>query len=145
MKPSILLMTLIGVMFFSCKKSASDAVSTSLEGTWKMILVKDNTTNASITKPSSIKGDVIITFVPKSSTTGTFTGITPSNRFGPNDYSIGPNQVISLHGLSMTEVNETSWGAQFADNIGAVQQYSFETGGISNIRTTNKTLAFKKQ
>ncbi len=96
MKPSILLMTLIGVMFFSCKKSASDTVSTNFEGTWKMILVKDNATNASITKPSSIQRDVIITFVPKSSTTGSFTGVTPSNEItdfgtGLNTYSLGPN------------------------------------------------------
>lgn len=143
MKRYILLMSLIGLMLFSCKKTA-DAVPSSINGTWQMIIVKENATNASITKPSSIQGEVIITFVPNSATTGTFTGKTPSNILGPNDYSIGPNQAISIPVLVMTKVAETSWGAQFVNNIRDAQQYNFETNGILNIRTTNKILSFKK-
>ncbi|MEJ7685248.1 MAG: hypothetical protein WKG06_46870 [Segetibacter sp.] len=149
MKFSILLMSLIGLMLLSCRKTLSDTVPTSLDGTWKMIIVKENATSASITKPSSILADVIITFVPKSSTTGTFSGKTPSNDltgFGiwSNAYTVGPNQTISIPNLSMTKVGETSWGSQFVDNIRDAQQYSFETGGKLNIMTVNKTLTFQK-
>lgn len=144
MKLSIFLMSLIGLMLFSCKKNTSDTVPASLDGTWKMILLKDNATSASITKPSSIQGDVIITFVPNSLTTGTFSGKTPSNDIAPNDYSIGINQAISIPNLSMTKVGETFWGSQFVDNIRDAQQYSFELGGKLNIRTNNKILTFQK-
>lgn len=136
-------MSLIGLMFFSCKKTVSDSFPASIEGTWKMIIVKDNATNASITKPSSIKGDVIITFIPTNTTTGTFTGKTPSNDIGPNDYSLGPGQAISMPVLTMTKVGETSWGSLFVDNIRDAQNYDFKRGRLS-IRTTNKILAFKK-
>ncbi len=144
MKLSILLMLLIGLMFFSCKKNVSDTVPTSLNGTWKMIIVKENSTSATMTKPSSIQGNVLITFVSNSSTTGTFSGKTPSNDIDTNDYSTGTNQAILIPNLSMTKVGETSWGSQFIDNIRDAQQYSFETGGKLNIRTIKKNLTFKK-
>lgn len=150
MKNSFLLMSLIGVMLFSCKKTASDNLPASIEGTWKMILVRDNATNATITKPASIQGDVIITFVSNSDTTGLFSGNTPSNVFTgvgvwSNTYTLGPNQTISIPALSMTKIRETFWGNLFVDNITKAQQYSFGQGGQLNIRTINKTLIFKKQ
>ncbi len=137
-------MSLIGLMLFSCKKNVSDTVPASLDGTWKMIIVKENAASASITKPYSIQGDVILTFVPNSSTTGTFSGKTPSNDIEPNDYSIGTNQAISIPDLSMTKVGETFWGSQFVNNIRDAQQYSFEIGGKLTIRTIKKTLTFQK-
>lgn len=149
MKLSILLMSLIGLMLLSCKKTVADKVPTSIKGTWKMILVKENATNTFLTKPSSIPRDVIITFAPNSNTTGSFSGKTPTNffyEFDPsNVYTLGPNQAISIPNLSMTKVGETPWGSQFVDNIREAQQYSFESGGKLNINTTNKTLTFKKQ
>ncbi len=146
MKLSILLMSLIGLMLFSCKKTGTDTVPTSIDGTWKMIIVKENSTNASLTKPSSIQGDVIITFVSITSTTGTFSGKTPTNHITgyENTYMPGPNPAISIPILSMTKISETSWGSHFVDNIRDAHQYSFETGGNLNIRTTNKRLTFKK-
>jgi len=45
----------------------------------------------------------------------------------------------------MTKVAETSWGILFVNNIRSSQEYSFEVGGLLNIKTTNKTLTFHKQ
>lgn len=113
MKSFILLVSLMGFMFFSCKKTVSD----NIVGTWKMITVKDNATNSSTTMPPSIEKDVIITFVPNSASGGTFTGKTPTNIIDENPYSFGANQAILIPVLSMTKVGETSWGMQFVDNI----------------------------
>lgn len=68
-------------MFFSCKKTVDNNIPASIDGAWKMTVVKDNVTNALLTKPSSIPGDVIITFVSNSDSTGTFSGNTPANVF----------------------------------------------------------------
>jgi|SRR5215211_7721599 len=145
MKKYCFLLSLTGLLLFSCKKSDIDDLTASLGGTWKMILVTDNTSTTSITKPSSIQNDVIITFLPSSASTGTFTGKTPTNDIDQNPYSLGPHQAISIPVLSMTKVAETSWGAEFVDNIRDAQQYSFATEGKINIRTRNKTLTFQKQ
>jgi hypothetical protein len=114
-----------------------------------MIIVKDNATNVTITKPATIQGDVIITFVPQNSTTGTFSGKTPTNEITgfdiwSNGYKLGENETISIPILSMTKVGETLWGREFVDNITEAEKYSFESGGKLNIRTKNKTLAFQK-
>lgn len=138
------MLLLSGLLLFSCKKSATDNIPGSLEGRWKMILVSDNATNTSLSKPASISQDVIITFHPTRSSTGTVTGKTPTNEIHQNSYSLGANQAISIPVLSMTKVAETSWGAEFVDNIRDAQQYSFQAGGQLTIRTTNKTLIFQK-
>ena len=61
-----------------------------------------------------------------------------------NDYSIGANQSLSIPNLNMTKVMETTWGAEFVNNIRNSQEYSFEPGGRLTIKTINKTLTFKK-
>ena len=146
MKQILFLIAFIGLTQFSCKKSdTKDPIPTSLDGKWKMIIVKENTSGSTTTKPSSIQGDVEITFTSTSTTKGTFIGNTPTNDIGQNDYSIGTNQTLTIPNLSMTKVGETSWGKEFVDNIRSSQQYSFEIGGRLNIKTTNKTLTFQKQ
>jgi len=151
MKSSYIILFLIAPVLFSCKKSVADDVPSivngplnNIDGTWKMIVVKDNTTNSSTTKPSFIQGDVVITIVSNSATTGVFNGKTPSNKIMSNDFSLGPNYIISMPVLSMTKVNETTWGREFVDNIRDAQQYSFTSVGELSIRTTHKTLTFKK-
>ena len=143
MKVVILLISIIGFTTFSCKKSDS-IFPASLEGKWRMIIVKDNVSGLTTTKPSTIHGDVDITFASTSSANGTFTGNTPTNDIRPSDYSIGTNQSITIHNLGMTKVMETSWGNEFVANIRSAQKYDFEIGGRLNIRTTNKTLVFRK-
>lgn len=144
MKRSLFLISILSLIFFSCKKSDSDLIPASLDGTWKMILVKDNSTNITTTKPASLYGDVIITFVSNNLSTGAFNGNTPTNDLGPNTYSLGSNHTLFIPVMSMTKVAETSWGLLFVANIRDAQQYNFGSGEILNILTTNKTLIFKR-
>jgi hypothetical protein len=145
MKQLFFLLTITGLALCSCKKTASaDPVSASLEGKWRMMLVKENASGLTITKPASIQGDVDITFTSASTTNGIFTGNTPTNDIWQNEYSIGANQSLAIPNLSMTKVMETSWGAEFVDNIRSSQEYSFDMSGRLNIKTTSKTLTFKK-
>ncbi len=145
MKQVLFLAVIISLTQFACQKSNSpDPAPTSLDGKWRMIVVKDNASGLTTTKPSSIQNDVDITFTSTNSTIGTFIGNTPTNDIWKNDYSIGANQTITIPVLAMTKVGETSWGILFVDNIRSSQEYTFEIGGILNIKTTNKKLTFHK-
>lgn len=145
MKQIFFLIAIIGLTLVSCKKTDSvDPIPTSLDGKWRMIIVKENASGSTTTKPSSIQGDVDITFTSTSTTNGTFIGNTPTNDIWQNDYSIGANQSMTIPVLAMTKVMETSWGNEFVNNIRSSQEYSFEIGGRLNIKTTNKTLTFRK-
>ena len=145
MKQVFFLIAIISLILFSCKKTNSvDLIPTSLNGKWRMILVKDNASGLTTTKPSSIQGDVDITFTSITMTNGTFVGNTPTNDILKNNYSIGANQSITIPVLAMTKVGETSWGILFVDNVCSSQEYNFEIGGKLSIKTTNKTLTFRK-
>jgi hypothetical protein len=144
MKRLVILLLFCCPVLFSCDKDSNDSAPVSLEGTWKMILVKDNTTGTSITKPSSVTNDVIITISTTSPSTGKFWGYTPSNTIDENRFTVTGNQGISITELSMTKVAETSWGDAFVKNIIDAQHYSFEAGGKLNILAINKTLTFQK-
>jgi hypothetical protein len=145
MKQAIIFLLIIWVTMLSCKKINSISSSPlSLEGKWRMIVVKDNASGVIITKPSSIQGNVDITFSSQSATDGFFYGNTPSNEIGQNAYSIGFNHLITIPVLSMTKVMETSWGDQFVNNIRGSHDYNFEIGGDLNIKTSGKTLTFRK-
>ena len=143
MKQVIFPIAVICLTLFSCKKTDSvDSTIALLDGKWRMIIVKENVSGFTILKPSTIQGDVDITFT--SSTNGTFAGNTPTNEIWQNNYSIGANQAITIPNLSMTKVGETSWGNEFVDNIRSSQEYSFQIGGQLNIKATSKTLTFRK-
>lgn len=145
MKQVIFPIAVICLTLFSCKKTDSvDSTIALLDGKWRMIIVKENVSGFTILKPSTIQGDVDITFTFTSSTNGTFAGNTPTNDIWQNNYSIGANQAITIPNLSMTKVGETSWGNEFVDNIRSSQEYSFQIGGQLNIKTTSKTLTFRK-
>ena len=139
-------------MQFSCTKpnicsepDACSSANTSLDGKWRMIIVKDNISGYSATKPDSIKRDVDITFMSSSATTGTFTGNTVNNTiWGNNSYAIGSGQSLIINNLCITKVGEAVWGNEFINNIRNSQAYSFEKCDKLNIRTTNKTLIFQK-
>ena len=144
MKQIFILIAVTGLIILSCKKNNQvDCVPKSLDGKWRMIIVRENISGLTITKPSSINGDVDITFTSSSLSNGTFAGNTPTNDIGQTDYSTGPNQTITIPGLNMTKVMETSWGEEFVGNIRNAERYSFEIDGILNIKTTNKTLTLK--
>ena len=144
MKRFFFLMPVIILSLFSCKKDTPELVSSSLDGTWRMILVKDNTSNNITTKPASLYGDVIITFVSNSVSKGVFNGNTPTNDLGPDVYSLGSGNTIFIPSLNMTKVAETSWGFQFVANIRDAQQYKLAAGDLLNIITSSKTLTFQK-
>ena len=144
MKRSLFLIIVVGLVLFSCKKDTSDLIASSLDGTWKMILVKDNVSNTVMSKPASLYGDVIITFVSGNFSTGVFNGNTPTNDLGPDKYSLGAGHTLFIPSLSMTKVAETLWGLQFVANIRDAQQYTLATGNLLNIITSNKTLTFQK-
>jgi hypothetical protein len=132
------------ILQLSCEKSASDSVVHSLAGEWKMIVVKDNATNISTTKPASIQGDVIIFVIPHNATSGSFSGQTPTNQIMQNDFTIGENGEIAILALSMTKVSETTWGSLFVDHIRDAERYTLEPGNMLHIRTPLKTLSFRK-
>jgi hypothetical protein len=144
MKNIFFIISIIGLAQFSCTKS-DPCNPTSLDGKWRMIVVKDNISGSSTTKPTSIHGDVDIIFTSASSTTGTFAGNTPSNDIYSNDYSTGQNQSLTIPNLNMTKVGESSWGNEFVDNIRSSVEYNFQNCDKLNIKTTNKTLTFQKQ
>ena len=136
---------IIGVILVSCRSQNTPiSIPTSLDGTWRMIMVKENASGLTTAKPSSINGDVEITFTAINTTQGIFFGKTPTNTIVQNDYTIGSNQSLTIPNLSMTKVAETSWGKEFVDNIRNSQAYSFEINGRLNIKTANKTLTFQK-
>lgn len=145
MKQISIPLALICMVVFSCQRGDGDSIQTSLDGNWRMIMVKDNISGATITKPSSIQGEVDIIFSSLNSTNGTFVGNTPTNTIAENNFFIGANQALTIPVLSMTKVMETSWGSEFVDNIRNSQSYGFEPDDRLTIRTNLKTLVFQKR
>ncbi len=76
---------------------------------------------------------------------GTFTGNTPTNDIWKSEVSIESNQTIHIPYLSMTKVAETPWGILFVSSFCSSFEYSFEYGGLLNIKTTDKILTFRKR
>lgn len=145
MKQILFMAVIISLTQIGCKKSGlSTPAPTSLDGKWRMIIVKDNASGVTTTKPSSIQNDVDITFTSTNPTNGTFIGNTPTNIIYQSGYSTGANQTISIPSMTMTKLWETPWGFLFVDNIRSSEEYSFEAGGLLNIKTTNNTLIFRK-
>jgi len=145
MKRFVLLSSIICFALLSCQKQNSiNTIQASLNGTWKMIIVKDNLSGAAITKPTSIQGEVDITFTTINPTSGVFTGNTPNNTIMENNFSTGTNQTIMIPVLSMTKVMETSWGNEFVANIRNSQEYSFDADDRLTIKTAAKSLLFEK-
>ena len=146
MKQVFSFIAMTGLVLFSCTKpvNVQGPGTLSIEGKWRMITVQDVTSGSITAKPTSIQGDVDITFIPDGVANGTFNGNTPTNSIGQNEYSVGPNGAMSIPNLSMTKVIETTWGDEFVKNIRDTREYSFDTDGRLNIKTTNTILTFRK-
>jgi len=138
---------ILSVTLLACQKQATNnlATASTLSGNWKMIIVEDNQPGSAMTKPGSIQGDVIITFSSIAATPGTFYGHTPTNDISQSEYTIGANHLLTVLNLAMTKVAETSWGAEFVDNIRDAKSYSFEKNGNLDIKTAARTLVFQRQ
>ena len=109
-----------------------------------MVLVKDNVSGNTISKPSSIPGNVDINFITTNPTGGTLSGNTPTNTIMENGFHTSAGRSLSIPVLSMTKVIETSWGNEFVNNIRDARQYSFDLAGRLAIKTIAKTLIFEK-
>ena len=145
MKQSILFIAVLSFAMLSCKKDAVSNSPATLNGNWKMIAVKDNTSGSVVTKPASIQGDILITFSQMTASAGTFSGHTPTNEVSPSNYRTAPGNSLTILDLMMTKVWETSWGAAFVNSIRDAQHYSFEKNGDLDIITISNTLVFQRQ
>ncbi len=145
MKQILYFFAVVSLTFFSCdKRNCIEPTSAKLEGNWRMIAVKDNSSGLITTKPGDVNGNVDLTFTARSSTSGVFYGHTPTNDISESDYSTARNNQLTIPFLSMTKVQETSWGKEFVDNIRSAQKYGFDSDSKLVINTTNKTLTFRR-
>lgn len=141
-----ILVAVMALALFSCSRDADDDLLTTtgdLEGNWRMVAVRDNTTGFTHVKPGAITGDVDVTFVAVNATNGFLNGRTPSNTFG-GDYRLGEIDVITIAALAYSKVAETSWGLDFLNNASKADTYAFEQSGRLRIHTEKKTLIFKR-
>lgn len=146
MKQVIFSIAIVSLTLLSCNKPyPTGSVSATLEGNWRMMIVKNNTSGTIITKPADIQGNVDITFLAINSTSGSLNGHTPTNLIVESNYSTDTNRRLSIPVLVMTKVAETSWGSEFVNNIRSSQKYHFETDGKLVIETLEKTLTFQRQ
>jgi hypothetical protein len=142
----ILLLAFIGLTQFGCKKgNPAISMAGDLAGNWRMVSVKDNSTNITTVKPSTITGNVDINFTFSSSDAGLMSGVTPTNSLNAN-YSTGGNRALSIPAISATKIIETTWGHMFLDNIPYSRDFMFDPDSRLNINTsTNKTLTFVRR
>lgn len=145
MKLPAILVAFMSLVLFSCSRDMDGLRpnNTSLEGNWRMVVVKDNSTGFLSAKPGAITGDVDLSFVTVNSIKGFFNGKTPTNTLYA-DYTLGEIDGISIPCVSATKVAETSWGLDFLHNITSADNYSFEEDGKLRIHTAKKTLFFEK-
>ena len=146
MKKILFFVAVISMVQLACKKPAAPGrpAATPLDGSWRMILVTDNASGITTTKPATIPNDVDITFTSVTPTNGTFTGVTPTNQIWENNYSTGTGGTITIPSLGMTKAWETEWGFLFVGHIRSSLAFTLPTSDILNIRATDKTLVFQK-
>ena len=135
----------LSLVLFSCSKEYSvESVPSALQGTWRMIEVKDNSTSLVTTKPSDLQGDVEITFTATGNISGTLAGHTPTNIISQSGYTTGINQLLTIPSLNMTKLWETPWGNEFVGNICSAFAYQFDKDRNLVIMTANRTLIFER-
>jgi hypothetical protein len=145
MKKLFFLIAITSLALYACRTgSSSTPVRTPVDGKWRMISVTDNASGTIITRPAASVGEVEINFASANITSGTFSGKTPANEIWQNEYVTGPGQAIAIPALDMTKVIETSWGNEFVNNIRDAKEFSIEADGRLNIKTSGKTLTFRK-
>jgi hypothetical protein len=142
MKP--LLAAILSLALFSCTRTVDNIrTNDSLEGTWRMVAVKDNGSGLLHSKPGAITGELEITFVAVSATTGFISGKTPINELSAN-YTLSESNGISIPAVFYSKVAETSWGLDFLHHIAKADTYSFGEDGKLQIHTGEKTLYFTR-
>jgi hypothetical protein len=148
-RPGILMAAFLSLALFSCSRDADELQAfnkNSIEGNWRMVAVKNNSTGLIHTKPGAITGDVDIMFLAVTPDKGFINGKTPTNTIfrNSNQYDLGERGNISIPCLAITKVAETSWGLDFVYSITKSDNYSIEPGGRLRIHTEEKTLYFER-
>jgi hypothetical protein len=143
MKYALSLLINVSVILLSCEKAQDEVVPVSLEGSWKMVTVADIPTGVIEYKPESIRGDVIISFVRANASGGSFTGNTPSNVFGPDEYLLSSGNTLMISRLTITKVAESNWGNLFIENIRNTSKVRLEFAELL-IETPAKLFRFQR-
>lgn len=103
MKQIVPFIAFISLALFSCSNEYSiEFVPTALQGTWRMIEVKDNNSGLIIIKPSDVQGDIEITFIATGSTSGVLYGHTSANDISQSAYATGLKQMLIIPYLYIT-------------------------------------------
>jgi hypothetical protein len=139
---SLLFITVLTTVF-ACKKDRDHSSIASLNGQWKMVQVKEKATGVITTKPSSLNGDVSVTFAAQTDSSGSITGHTPTNILS-GGYTIYPGKGIHIPAVLASKVMETPWGSLFIDHVTTAQTYHVECNEL-RLNTANVTLFFQKQ
>ena len=143
-RPGMLMAAFLGLALLSCSRDADDLIqnnNATLEGGWRMVLVKDNASSFIYTKPGAITGDVDINFVAVTATKGFITGKTPSQEIEA-EYEMGSPGFIRIPVITYGKIAETSLGIDFLHSFISADTYSFEPDGKLRIHTGKKTLYF---
>jgi hypothetical protein len=142
MQQKFLFFFIITLLLVCCRKKNES--HRKIDGSWYMYFVEDKSVSSKPQKPSN-SADVIISFVSKTDTTGTFSGSTPSNQILSNNYFILPNDHLKITTLAMTNAPETQWGQLFVNEIRNAETFGFEEDIVLSIHTSsNKRIWFKK-
>ncbi len=137
MKKYLLLLVIV-VAGLACNKSKKDD-SALLEGTWKMVSVKEKNTLIVTSNPGN-QGDVIMVVAA-----GKLSAKTPSNDIWPTNYTTGANHQLLVPAIGGTKVGENSWGNLFYSNMYFIESYSFTNNNLLHIGTRDAILNFERR
>lgn len=96
------------VLMTACKKDKVSNPQNSLEGQWKLVIVKDKSTGATYSSPAGSSRDIIINFK-----TNGFSGQTLRNSFSDGSYTLLNGSDITFGSFNMTKIAEDEWGSMF--------------------------------
>jgi hypothetical protein len=143
MKKSYLIVITFLAVLFSCKKN-SDNVQT-INGTWKLIEVKNLVSNITITKPQDEDGEVILDFSFMNGADGIFKGNTPHNTILENNFKISSDGSIEILSLNLlTKIGEPYWGNLFVKAFPDAISYDLKCNKKLVINTVKESLTFER-
>lgn len=106
--PGLFITTLI-LLFVGCKKEETPSTSqNSLDGEWKLVMVKDKGTGDQFFKLPGTSGDVVIRFSGNN-----FSGHTLINNLADGEYTFVNGSELTIGSFAMTKVMEDQWGGMF--------------------------------
>lgn len=109
MKISMISVISLLTLLISCRKDAdSPAVQNSLEGEWKLVMVKDKGTGDQFFKLPGTSGDVVIRFSGNN-----FSGHTLINNLADGEYTFVNGSELTIGSFATTKVIEDQWGSMF--------------------------------